>query len=78
LGDPLPTPVSTPDVAEVTMAFRTVDGAAEGLPWRYRAATPAVCGEAIDVPLIVFVAVLLVCHVDVMLEPDANKSRHVP
>jgi hypothetical protein len=33
---------------------------------------------AIDVPLIVFDAVLLVYHADVMLDPGANRSRHVP
>ena len=29
-------------------------------------------------PLIVFVAVLLVCHAEVMLEPGAKMSRHEP
>jgi hypothetical protein len=32
----------------------------------------------IEVPLIVFVAVLLVFQADVMLEPGAKMSRHVP
>jgi len=33
---------------------------------------------AIDVPLIVFVAVSLVAHAEVMLDPGAKMSRHVP
>jgi len=31
-----------------------------------------------DVPLMVFVAVLLVCHAEVMPEPGAKMSRQVP
>jgi hypothetical protein len=31
-----------------------------------------------DVPLIVFVAVLLVYHADVMLTPGANQSTQLP
>ena len=42
------------------------------------AAAPATCGVAIDVPLMVFVAVLLVYQADVMFEPGAKMSRHVP
>jgi hypothetical protein len=33
---------------------------------------------AIDVPLIVLVAVFDVYHADVMLDPGAKTSRHVP
>jgi len=36
---------------------------------RYSAATPAACGVAIEVPLIVFVAFALVYHEDVMPTP---------
>ena len=39
---------------------------------------PATCGVAIDVPLIVFVAVSFVFQVDVMLEPGAKMSTQVP
>jgi len=46
-------------VAAVTISFRTVAGVALGLLWRSRAATPATCGVAIDVPLSVAVAVSL-------------------
>ncbi len=45
---------------------------------RTSAAAPATCGAAIDVPLIVFVAVSLVCQAEVMLDPGAKMSRHVP
>ena len=60
------------------IALATVAGDAAGLPCRYSAATPATCGVAIDVPLIVFVAVSDVYHADVMLEPGAKRSRQVP
>jgi len=42
------------------------------------AATPATCGEAIDVPEIVFDAVVDVYHAEVMLDPGANTSTHDP
>jgi len=35
-------------------------------------------GVAIDVPLIVFVALLLVCHADVIETPGANQSTQLP
>src|SRR4051794_17745913 len=43
-----------------------------------RAAAPVTCGVAIDVPLMVLVAVVDVYHDDVMLEPGANRSTHGP
>jgi hypothetical protein len=55
-----------PVVELLTSAFVTVAGDAVGLPCRYSAAAPATCGEAIDVPLMVFVAVLLVYHAEVI------------
>ena len=61
-----------------TSAAVTVDGEAPGFVWRYSAAAPATCGVAIEVPLMVFVAVLLVLQAEVMLEPGAKMSRHVP
>jgi hypothetical protein len=42
------------------------------------AAAPATCGVAIEVPLIVFVAVLLLYQADVMLTPGAMMSTQVP
>ncbi len=49
-----------------------------GLLWRNRAATPATCGVAIDVPLSVAVAVSLVSQADRMLEPGAKISTTLP
>jgi hypothetical protein len=68
----------TPVEVVFTIALRTVDGDAEVLVCRYSAATPAACGLAIEVPLIVLVAVLLVCHAKVMLDPGAKMSRQLP
>ena len=65
-------------VVAAKRASLTVAGDAPGFPCRYSAATPAVCGVAIDVPLIVFVAFIDVHHADVMLTPGANQSTHVP
>ncbi len=78
LGEPVPGLVTLPEVALLTRALRTVAGEALGLLWRYSAATPATCGVAIEVPLMVFVAVSLVFQAEVMLEPGAKRSRQVP
>ena len=43
-----------------------------------KAAMPATCGEAIDVPEIVFVAVVEVYQAEVMIEPGAKTSTHEP
>ena len=48
------------------------------MPCSTSAAAPVTCGVAIEVPLIVLVAVLDVYHDDVMLEPGANMSTQVP
>jgi hypothetical protein len=42
------------------------------------AAIPATCGQAIDVPEMVFVAVFDPIQADKMLVPGANVSTHVP
>src|SRR6267143_6687380 len=65
-------------VVRLKSASRTCCAVAAGLPWRYRAATPATCGVAIDVPLIVFVDVSVSHHADVMFTPGANQSTHGP
>ena len=52
--------VTTPGVVLLTTAAWTTLGGAVRLVCKYSAATPATCGEAIDVPLNVFVAVSLV------------------
>ena len=58
-------------MAVFTISFRTVAGEAPGELCRILAATPATCGAAIDVPLSVAVAVLLVKYAERMAEPGA-------
>lgn len=70
--------VTVPVVAPPLMTSATVAGDAAGLVCKNSAAAPATCGAAIDVPLIVAVATSDVCQEDVMFEPGANKSTHVP
>jgi hypothetical protein len=77
-GDPDPAPVTLFGVELLMIAAATVAGEAVGFVSRNNAATPATCGVAIDVPEIVFVAVSLVFHDDVMPLPGAKISRHVP
>ena len=49
----MPSAVSAPDVAFDISAEATCAGVALGLLWRYSAAAPATCGDAIDVPFAV-------------------------
>ena len=42
------------------------------------AATPATCGEAIEVPLRVAIALVAVYQAEVMELPGAKRSRHFP
>ena len=49
-----------------------------GVAPRISAAAPATCGAAIDVPLIVLVAVSLVIQAEVMFWPGAKMSVQVP
>jgi hypothetical protein len=74
----VPAFVTFPVVEFETSACVTVDGEAPGFVCRYSAIAPATCGDAIEVPLMVFVAVLLVDQAEVMLDPGANMSRHDP
>ncbi len=67
-----------PLVAFDVIVLVTDEGEAVGLPCKIKAATPATCGEAIDVPLIVFVAVSLVYHAEVIELPGAKISRQLP
>ena len=75
---PLGMPLSRLRFAALTMALRTVAGDAVVCVCRYRAATPATWGVAIDVPLMMLVAVSLVDHADVMLDPGAKMSTTLP
>lgn len=77
-GEPEPGLPTTPGVPLATMASRTCCGDADGFAARYSAATPATCGVAMDVPLIVLEAASEPIHADVMPTPGANQSRHVP
>src|SRR5690348_2694434 len=61
------------EIAEATRA-----GVLNGEPVRYSAATPATCGAAIEVPLIVLVAVLLPIQSEIMSTPGANRSTQAP
>ena len=73
-GERLPGLVTTLLVAAFTRPSRTCCGVAAGLAARNSAAAPATCGVAIEVPLIVLVAVSLVFHDDVMPTPGAKMS----
>jgi hypothetical protein len=77
-GEPVPALVTLFGVELLMIAAATVAGEALGFVSRNNAATPATCGDAIDVPEIVLVAVSLVRHAEVMLLPGAKMSRHVP
>ena len=46
--------------------------------WRICAAKPATCGAAIEVPLMVWVAVDEVYQADLIELPGAKRSRQVP
>src|SRR4029079_10404889 len=76
-GEPVPALVTWLSVALLTIAAVTVAGDAVGFVSRNNAATPVTCGVAIDVPEIVFVAVSLVRHAEVMLLPGAKMSTQV-
>ena len=65
-------------MASAVSALEMAEGLDPGFADRYTAAAPATCGEAIDVPLIVAVAVVLVMYADVMDDPGALMSTHVP
>src|SRR4051794_34151645 len=66
------------DAAAPANADCRVAGVASGCRARYTAATPAACGAAIDVPLMVRVAVSPVSQSDVMSTPGAYQSTHGP
>jgi hypothetical protein len=56
----------------------TTAGVALGFDCKYRATTPATCGDAIDVPDIEVRSVVLRMYDDVMETPGANTSTHEP
>ena len=77
-GEPVPGLVILFGVALAFIAAWTAAGVAAGWSARYRAAAPTTCGVAIEVPLIVLLAVSLVFHDDVMSWPGAKMSVQVP
>ncbi len=60
------------------ITLEAVAALALGTPCKYNATVPATCGEAIEVPLRVAVAVLLPIQSEVMLTPGANTSSTEP
>ena len=56
----------------------TAAGLALGFDCKYKATTPATCGDAIDVPDIEVRSVVLRMYDDVMETPGANTSTHEP
>ena len=65
-------------VASAISVLATCAGVAAGFAARTSAAAPATCGGAIDVPLMVLVAVSFVFQAEVMAEPGAKMSVQVP
>jgi hypothetical protein len=62
----------------LTRLSRTCAGVKDVFAESTSAATPATCGDAIDVPLMVLVAELLLYQADLIDEPGAKMSRQVP
>ena len=77
-GEPAPASVTTPVVAADPIVAATCAGVLSGLAERIRAASPATCGDAIEVPEIVLVAVVDVFHADVIPVPGAKTSTQLP
>src|SRR5262249_41707442 len=70
--------MTTFGVALFTSVSRTCCGVKPVFALSTSAAAPVTCGVAIEVPLIVFVAVSLVFHAEVMFTPGAKMSRQGP
>src|SRR5690606_30427828 len=73
-GEPVPGLVTTFWVASATSLSRICAGVQVGFAEAISAAAPATCGEAIDVPLMVLVAVLLLNQDEVIPTPGASRS----
>src|ERR1051325_1882474 len=70
--------MTTPLVELLMSAEATDAGVAVGLSPMYSAAVPQTCGVAMEVPLMVFVAVVDVSQAEVMFTPGAKMSTQVP
>ena len=77
-GEPLPDPATTPAVADEVIHDATPETESDGLALSANAATPATCGDAIDVPEIVLVALFDVYQEEVIFVPGAKTSTHDP
>jgi hypothetical protein len=78
-GTALDVPLTTPSTASARTLDQTTPGVERGpSALAICAATPATCGVAIDVPDRMLVAVELPIHAEVMSEPGANRSTHLP
>ena len=77
-GEPPPGLLTTPGVAPSMIPCLTCAGAAPGVPDSSRAATPAACGAAIDVPDSTSVALGSLLQADSMSTPGANTVTHGP
>lgn len=71
-------PLITPSVAEHSRNSVTSFELRLGLAARMIAVAPATCGQAIEVPEMVLVAVVLVGHAALMLDPGAWMSTQEP
>ena len=78
LGDPGSRLLSLLGLALSTKYLATAAGVAAGLVCKAKAATPATAGLAIEVPLMVVLAVALVYQAEVMDEPGAKISTQAP
>ena len=78
LGEFVPAEVMIPVVALVAIVEANCAGVNAPFNCRMSAAKPATCGLAIDVPEIVFVAVVDPNHVEIIDTPGANTSTHDP
>jgi len=77
-GEPVPMPDKRFAVFVEIVCERVVAALLPDRVLQMEAAMPATCGQAIDVPEIVFVAVFEPIQADMMLLPGANVSTHVP
>ena len=77
-GDPDLTSSNRPVVANSISFEFTNAGVAVGYADRIRAATPATCGDAMEVPVMVAVAVSEVLNEEVIEPPGAKISTHGP
>ncbi len=78
LGELVPIELSLFEEAEVVKKDAMAEGDAVGVAARANATTPATWGDAMDVPLMEFVATSLVFQADEIELPGAKMSRQDP